>query len=44
MYTWKSYFIVQADYQHWANEVMFTALGHLDQEAIVSDQGLCGVN
>ncbi|MCU0841625.1 MAG: DinB family protein [Thiobacillaceae bacterium] len=40
MYTWKSYFIVQADYQHWANEVMFTALGHLDQEAIVSDQGL----
>jgi uncharacterized damage-inducible protein DinB len=40
MYTWKSYYVVQADYQHWANEVMFEALGHLKPEYIASDQGL----
>lgn len=40
MYSWKSYFIVQADYQHWANEVLFDALGHLEPEAVASDQGL----
>lgn len=40
MYTWKSYFVVQADYQHWANEVMFSALDHLTQDAIESDQAL----
>lgn len=40
MYTWKSYFVIQADYQHWANEVLFTALDHLQPEVIGSDQGL----
>lgn len=40
MYTWKSYFVIQADYQHWANEVLFTALDHLQPDAIGSDQGL----
>lgn len=40
MYTWKSYYIIQADYQHWANEVLFTALEHLQPEFIASDQGL----
>lgn len=40
MYTWKNYYIIQADYQHWANEVLFTALEHLQPEFIASDQGL----
>jgi uncharacterized damage-inducible protein DinB len=40
MYTWKSYYIIQADYQHWANEVLFSALDHLQPDAISSDQGL----
>lgn len=40
MYTWKSYFVIQADYQHWANEALFTALDHLQPEAIGGDQGL----
>ena len=40
MYSWKSYFIVQADYQHWANEVLLTSLGHLTDDAIEGDQGL----
>lgn len=40
MYAWKSYFVVQADYQHWANEVMFSALDHLQAEVLASDQGL----
>jgi uncharacterized damage-inducible protein DinB len=40
MYTWKKYFVVQADYQHWANEVLFTSLDHLQPEVIDSDQGL----
>ena len=40
MYTWKSYFVVHADYQHWANEVLFTALDHLKPEFIDGDQGL----
>ncbi len=40
MYTWKRYFVIQADYQHWANEVLFTALEHLTQDAIESDQEL----
>lgn len=40
MYTWKSYYTIQADYQHWANEVMFTSLDHLQPEFIASDQGL----
>jgi uncharacterized damage-inducible protein DinB len=41
MYSWKSYFVVQADYQHWADEVLFSALDHLQSEAIGSEQGLC---
>lgn len=40
MYTWKSHFVIQADYQHWANEVLFTALDHLQPEVLGSDQGL----
>ncbi len=40
MYSWKSYFIVQADYQHWANEVLLTALEHLTSDAMEGDQGL----
>lgn len=40
MYSWKSYFVIQSDYQHWANEVMFSALDHLEEAAIGTDQGL----
>ncbi|MDD5365034.1 MAG: DinB family protein [Gallionellaceae bacterium] len=40
MYTWKSYFVIQADYQHWANEALFTALARLRPEALETDQGL----
>ena len=40
MYTWKSYYLIQADYQHWANDVLFDALDYLTPEAIGSDQGL----
>lgn len=40
MYSWKAYFIVLADYQHWANEVLFGSLDHLQAEVIGSDQGL----
>ena len=40
MYTWKSYFVIQADYQHWANEVLFAALDHFQPDVIGSDQGL----
>jgi uncharacterized damage-inducible protein DinB len=41
--TFKGYFIQQADYQHWANEVLFAALEHLDDGMRNSDQGLpCG--
>lgn len=40
MYTWKSYYTIQADYQHWANEALFTSLDHLQPEFIASDQGL----
>ncbi len=29
-----------ADYQHWANEVLFSALDHLQAEVLASDQGL----
>jgi uncharacterized damage-inducible protein DinB len=39
-YSWKSYFAVQADYQHWANEVLFSALDHLNADAIGADHGL----
>ncbi len=40
MYAWKSHIVVQADYQHWANEVLFTALDYLQPDVIDSDQGL----
>jgi uncharacterized damage-inducible protein DinB len=40
MYTWKKYYVVQADYQYWANNVLFDALDHLTDEARKSDQGL----
>ena len=40
MYKWKSYFVVQADYQHWANEALFSALAHLRPETLESDQDL----
>jgi uncharacterized damage-inducible protein DinB len=40
MYAWKSHFVVQSDYQHWANEVLFATLDHLQPEVIGSDQGL----
>jgi uncharacterized damage-inducible protein DinB len=40
MYTWKSYFVVQSDYQHWADEALFSALDHLNDEAIGADHGL----
>ncbi len=40
MYTWKSYYIVQSDYQHWANDVLFSALDHLHADVLATDQGL----
>ena len=40
MYAWKNYFVVQADYQYWANEVLLSSLDHLQNEVIGSDQGL----
>lgn len=40
MYTWKSYYVVQADYQHWANEALFAALAHLRPETLEADEGL----
>ncbi|MHB1677286.1 MAG: DinB family protein [Sulfuriferula sp.] len=39
-YTWKSYFVVQADYQLWANDRLFAALGSLDAALLRSPQGL----
>jgi uncharacterized damage-inducible protein DinB len=40
MYAWKNYFVVQADYQHWANEVLFGALDYLQDDVIGAEQGL----
>ena len=40
MSSWNAYFVTQADYQIWANEVMFTALDQLPAEAIAAEQGL----
>ena len=40
MYSWKSHFVVLVDYQHWANEVLFNSLDHLQEDVIDSDQGL----
>lgn len=39
-YTWKSYFVVQVDYQLWANDRMFAALGRLDAPLLMQDMGL----
>lgn len=38
--SWKQYFIYQADYQHWANEVLFECLDRLEPRALVEPQGL----
>ncbi|MDR3394556.1 MAG: DinB family protein [Parasulfuritortus sp.] len=40
MYSWKSYFVVQADYQSWANNVLFESLGHLKPDVLERDEGL----
>lgn len=39
-YTWKSYFVVQADYQLWANDRLFAALGRLEPVLLTSAQDL----
>ncbi|TCJ12894.1 hypothetical protein EZJ19_11725 [Parasulfuritortus cantonensis] len=39
MYTWKSFFVVQADYQHWANEALFASLARLRPEILDADEG-----
>jgi uncharacterized damage-inducible protein DinB len=39
-YTWRSYFAVQVDYQLWANDRMFAALGCLDPVVRLQEQGL----
>ncbi|ARU30640.1 hypothetical protein CAP31_02400 [Sulfuriferula sp. AH1] len=39
-YAWKSYFVVQADYQQWANDRLFAALGRVDADLLTSAQGL----
>jgi uncharacterized damage-inducible protein DinB len=39
-YAWKSYFIIQMDYQLWANDRMFAALGHIDYASLAQDAGL----
>ncbi len=40
MFSWKNHFVILADYQHWANEVLFASLEHLTPDALSSDQGL----
>lgn len=37
---YKKHFVFQADYQHWANEVLFDSLDRLDDESRQSPQGL----
>lgn len=39
-YAWKSYFAVQADYQLWANDRLFAALGRVESNLLMSSQGL----
>ena len=39
-FSWKQYFVHQADYQHWANEVLFECLDRLDPGALAEPQGL----
>lgn len=40
MFSWKNHFVILADDQHWANEVLFASLEHLTPDALSSDQGL----
>ncbi len=40
MITWKKHFLYQVDYQHWANDILFASLDHLDDAARRSPQGL----
>lgn len=40
MITWKKHFLYQVDYQHWANDVLFASLDHLEDGARKSPQGL----
>ena len=40
MNSWKSHYVVLVDYQHWANEVLFSSLDHLQADVLDSDQGL----
>lgn len=40
MTTLKKHFVYQADYQHWANDMLFAALDVLDDEARHSNQGM----
>lgn len=37
---WKQYFIYQADYQHWADGVLFECLDRLEPSALKEPQGL----
>ena len=39
-YSWKSYFVVLSDYQQWANDRLFAALGGIDNALLQSPQGL----
>lgn len=39
-YSWKSYFVVLSDYQQWANDRLFAALGGIDRATLQSPQGL----
>lgn len=39
-YSWKSYFVVLSDYQQWANDRLFAALGSLDPAQLSSPEGL----
>ena len=38
--SWKQYFIYQADYQHWADEILFESLDRLEAKALAEPQGL----
>jgi uncharacterized damage-inducible protein DinB len=40
MITWKKHYVYLADYQHWANDVLFASLDYLDEAARQSPQGL----
>lgn len=40
MTTLKKHFIYQADYQHWANDMLFAALDTLDEDARQGNQGM----